>query len=93
VSSEKCKVQNRGPYLLELLVHLRTLSSHDVCEIRREYKRRAFSFYTEFLFEITQKVAKVDVEQVAGARDLSQTHAIKMMVKVEKSGRNADEIP
>ena len=93
MSSEKCKVQDRGPYLLELLVHLRALSSHDVCEIRSEYKRRAFSFYTEFLFEITQKVAKVDVEQVASARHLSQTNAIKMMVKAEKSGRNADEIP
>ena len=94
MSSEKYQVHDRRRHLLELLVHLRALSSHDVREIRRENKRRAFSFYTKFLFEVTQKVAKVDVEQVAGAGDLrSKTNAIKMTVKVEESRRKADEIP
>ena len=57
-------------YLLETLVHVRALAPHDVGKVGREDKRGALAFDTELLFEISQEVTKVNVEQVASSCDL-----------------------
>ena len=58
-------------YLLETLVHVGTLAPHDVGKVGREDKRGALAFDTELLFEISQEVAEINVEQVAGTGDLN----------------------
>jgi hypothetical protein len=57
-------------HLLEMLVHVRALAPHDVRKVRSEDKRCTLSLDTEFLFEISQEVTKVNVEQVASSCDL-----------------------
>jgi hypothetical protein len=58
-------------YLLETLVHVGALAPHDVGKVGREDKRGALAFDTELLFEISQEVAEINVEQVAGTGDLN----------------------
>jgi hypothetical protein len=58
-------------YLLEPLVHVGTLATHDVGKVGREDKRGALAFDTELLFEISQEVAEINVEQIAGTGDLN----------------------
>jgi hypothetical protein len=57
-----------------MLVHVRTFAPHHIREVWGEDERSALALNAEFLLEISQEVTKVNVEQVAGSRDLRREH-------------------
>lgn len=44
---------------------LRTFPAHYVDKIWREHKRRAFSLHTKFKLDVAEKMAKVNVKEMA----------------------------
>jgi hypothetical protein len=60
-----------------MLVHLRALAPHDVSKVRSEDKWCTLSLDTEFLFEVSQEVTKVNVKQVSSSCDLMKNTVVQ----------------
>ena len=75
-----------------MLVHFRAFPSHDVREVRCEDKRCALAFDTEFLFEIAQEMAKVDMEQMSRPCDLRNKTKVTMTSKRRTGAMHHDVV-